>query len=236
MQTMKKIAIFLIATGKYHAFLINIVADLKKHFYPNDERQIFVFSDTPCLIEGTKWIDTEHRPFPYPTLMRYHFITKHKDLYADSDLYFYIDVDMRIANTVDNIDGNLIGTLHPGYYNKGIEAASLSFENNIESAAFIPNELRQNYYAGGFNGGAKYLDMAEAIVSMINIDAAKNYVAVWHDESYLNKYFALNPPDRILTPEYCYPENTENSDQYYPLREIKPRIIALNKNHKEVRA
>jgi histo-blood group ABO system transferase len=85
------------------------------------------------------------------------------------------------------------------------------------------------YFAGGFNGGTKeqYLKMAQKLATNIRLDYDKNIIAVWHDESHINRYFIDNPPTKILDPGYCYGESLKPP--------FAPRLIALDKNHNEVR-
>jgi hypothetical protein len=41
----------------------------------------------------------------------------------------------------------------------------------------------------------------------VDIDSENNIVALWHDESHLNKYILDRNDLTILSPAYCYPEN-----------------------------
>jgi len=84
------------------------------------------------------------------------------------------------------------------------------------------------YYAGGFNGGTteSFLEMSKTIKERINKDLEKNIIAIWHDESQMNRYFIDNPP-KVLSPSYCYPESWNIP--------FEKKILALNKNHKEIR-
>jgi len=43
----------------------------------------------------------------------------------------------------------------------------------------------------------------------------------------LNRYLLDNPPEKILTPEYCYPE-----EEKLP---FEKKILALRKDHKAMR-
>ena len=46
------------------------------------------------------------------------------------------------------------------------------------------------------------------------------YIAVWHDESHLNRYLIDHPPTKLLSPEYlCTPSN----------RSFRKRIVQLSK-------
>ena len=86
------------------------------------------------------------------------------------------------------------------------------------------------YFAGGFNGGKteSYLSMASTIAQNIMTDLQKGIIAVWHDESHLNRYFATHEPSLILSPSYCYWEGK--------VLPYSQRLVALNKDHKKYRA
>jgi histo-blood group ABO system transferase len=86
------------------------------------------------------------------------------------------------------------------------------------------------YFAGGFNGGTslEYLKMAKKISENIIDDFNRGFIAIWHDESHLNRYFIDNPPTKILNPSYCYPENWNIP--------FERKLLALDKNHSEIRS
>ena len=86
----------------------------------------------------------------------------------------------------------------------------------------------------GFNGGStkRFMEMAEVIADRVNKDLEKDVIALWHDESQMNRYLIDNPPSISLTPSYVYAEEFYDNPQYpYP-----PKIIALKKNHNELRS
>ena len=62
----------------------------------------------------------------------------------------------------------------------------------------------------------------------IYTDLGKNIIAVWHDESHLNRYFVDHKPTVILSPSYCYPESWKLP--------YKKRLLALDKNHAAIRS
>jgi histo-blood group ABO system transferase len=74
--------------------------------------------------------------------------------------------------------------------------------------------------------------MMEIVVAQIETDLQKNFIAVWHDESHLNRFFIDHLPTKILSPSYCYPENAQN---YRAIWHLKRKLVALDKNHNEVR-
>jgi histo-blood group ABO system transferase len=174
-------------------------------------------------------------PFPYPTLMRYHIITQNIDNFKNFDAVYYCDADMLFVNTVGNeILNDITAIKHPGYHFRHIN--DYSYQRESISSAYVPFNVGKYYFCGGFNGGFKYLNMCKDLVNMINIDLNKNICAIWHDESYLNRYLIDNPPQGILSPAYCIPD-PKNIHRLIELnlQNFKPKLIALDKNHNEIR-
>jgi len=94
-------------------------------------------------------------------------------------------------------------------------------------------EEGEYYYAGGFNGGStkRFLEMAEVLADRVNKDLERGVIALWHDESQMNRYLIDNPPTLSLTPSYCFAEEMMGNPEY----PYEPKIIALKKNHSELR-
>ena len=158
---------------------------------------------------------------------------KEKDFILEHDYCFYFDVDMAIHQVVgDEILGDLVATNH--FYQSRMDDASKSFDRNSKSLAFVPyGEKARSYYAGGFNGGKTevFMDMAKTISFRVDKDLEAGIVAQWHDESHMNRYMIDHPPSRPLSYEYCYPEPELGR---HP--NDNPKIIALLKNHGELRS
>jgi histo-blood group ABO system transferase len=95
----------------------------------------------------------------------------------------------------------------------------------------MPPGAGMEYYAGGFNGGRRYLKMAKTIRSWVDEDERKGIIAKWHDESHMNRYLYENPPTVILSPAYCFPEAPWASSLPFPRK-----LVALDKNHAEMRS
>ena len=74
--------------------------------------------------------------------------------------------------------------------------------------------------------------MAEVIAERVNKDFEKGVIALWHDESHMNRYLIDNPPTLSLTPSYCFAEEQIRNPDY----PHTPKIIALKKNHDELRS
>lgn len=242
---MKKIGVLLISTGKYHIFVQPLIDDIDKHFFVGHEIEIYLFSDREMNIELRKSecrinvvrVPTEHKPFPHPTLKRYEFFTNAADKIT-SDYLFYLDVDMGIVGDVgeeilpDESHGGLVVTHHPGFYRGGWGSTNC----NPASKAWIPEEQRKTYFAGGFNGGETkaFLAMAKELSENIADDESRGVMAEWHDETHLNAYMSTRNPKK-LTPEYCMVEQQELRDRW-GIAHFAPKIIALAKNHAELRS
>jgi histo-blood group ABO system transferase len=231
-----KIALLVIATNKYTQFTHPLWESVQKYFLKGHDVDMFVFTNNTDNPKGTIRVEQEHKPFPYPTLMRYHIFTKNKNLYKDYDAHFYCDADMLFLDNVgDEVLSDTVVTLHPGYYKKPRQM--FTYETRPASTAYVAPNQGKYYFAGGFNGGFKYLEVAQDITKMIDEDAKKDIVAVWHDESYMNRYFIDNKPSLILDPSYCYPDiKDQRRIQEWGLQKLKPKLMALDKNHKEVRS
>ena len=225
---MKKIGLILIATNKYKVFVQPLIESARSFFLKNHEVTYFLFTDTDEFNEmGDDVIvnKIEHLPWPFITLYRYKTFLKHKDILKTQDYLFYCDIDMRFVDYVgDEILGNLVATIHPGF-NGGRGTP----ETRTQSTAFISDNVPLVYYAGGFNGGSSYefLKMSEHIDTNIDIDYKNGIIAIWHDESHLNKFLTENTPTNVLSPSYCYPES-------WSLLYDK-KLLALDKNHEEIR-
>ena len=220
-----KIGLIVIATGKYNVFINPLYESFKKYFLINCDTKMVVFTDKKITNNEIITIYQEHLGWPNATLKRYHIFDKNKELLSKFDYLYYCDADMLFVDYVGyEILGELVGTIHPGFYNK-----YGTYETNLLSLAYVkPNEGKK-YYAGGFNGGKseKFLMMCEVIKNNIDIDLKNNIVAIWHDESHLNRYFIDNPPTIELSPSYCYPENWNIP--------YNKKLLALDKDHKKIR-
>jgi histo-blood group ABO system transferase len=160
---------------------------------------------------------------------------KEKDFISTFDYCYYFDVDMGIVDKVGDevLSDGIVATMHP--YQSFMPKESRSYDRNPKSLAYVaPGEEGEYYYAGGFNGGStkEFLKMSEVIADRVTKDLENDVIALWHDESQMNRYLIDNPPALSLTPSYCFAEEQmDNKDYPY-----EPKIIALKKNHAELRS
>lgn len=233
-----KICILNIATNKYIQFVEPLLNSIEENFLNGHDISALVFTNHEIeeTSDNVKISQIEHEQWPIPTLKRYHYFTKEREYISQFDYCFYMDVDMRIVDKVgDEILGDLVATQHPGFWFKDIN--EFSYERRPESTAYVPFGEGKMYYAGGFNGGKPehFLKMSETIVANVEKDFENGLVAVWHDESHMNRYLIDTPPTVELTPSYCYPEAVKFNPTGWNVP-FEPKILALEKNHAAVRS
>lgn len=240
------IGLCIVATGKYISFVKPLLDSAEKYFCPQHKRTYFIFTDATgtdlapllqCSYHDNVIITYQKRfGWPHDTLLRFSVYNEHKDLFASTDYMFATDADMLFVGTEgDEILGNLVATNHPGFEkNIPLWGSEPPYDRNPLSTAYISYDEGTYYFAGGFYGGStsEFTKMIETVTRNIVTDLEKyNYIAEWHDESHLNRYFIDNKPSIILDRSYCYPEN--GNLKGYPL--CSPKLLALDKNHAEIR-
>ena len=239
-----KIALCVIATGRYPQFLAGLFDSAARHWFFDQDAELFLFVDKPqsplsayhgrpCSPTGRRlikrWHRAPHEPWPGVTLHRYRTILTAADSLAEFDYIFYCDVDMLFTAPVgDEICGpGLTATLHPGFAGK--PRGEFTYDTNAASCACVrPGEGRA-YYAGGFQGGraADYIAAMRTMADRIERDEGRGITAIWHDESHWNRYLIDTPPAVELSPLYCSPESWGVQAR---------KLVALDKNHAEIRA
>jgi len=252
-----KVKLVCIATRKYTQYIDQFIVSAQKYFFPYDDVNVVIFSDAPSLNVGLQ----QHRPdhydytfavtdvkipshgFPEATLLRYRIFSEHSLYLLGSDYVFYADIDSTFVDYVGHDDelseyirearyAKLFCTRHPGFWN----GTTGSWETNEKSLSYVTPASRAPFYAaGGFVGGSytEFLNLSGVCSELILGDLRKEITAQWHDESALNKYIScINTKVSFLAPAYVYPE--ERPDWF--TWQGTPRILALKKNHEEIRS
>lgn len=217
-----RIGILYICTGRYSIFWKKFYQSVERYLmqgYPCI-REYYVFTDATSLYgeKENKHIHRIHQEnlgWPRNTLMRYQmFWGIREQLERETDYLYFFNSNMQFRVPVgkeflpEDLSNGLVGCIHPGYYDK--TNLEFPYDRNLVSTACILEGEGSFYYAGGLNGGRTeaFLKMSETILINIHEDDKKGVIALWHDESHINRYFLNNPPKR-LSPAYCYPEGYE---------------------------
>jgi histo-blood group ABO system transferase len=220
------VGLLIVATGKYINFVEPLIASANKHLLPGHQKTYFIFTDGQVpVMDNVVGVYQKRLGWPHDTLMRCSIYIAHTDLYATIDYLYALDADMLFVDTVgDEILGDRVATQHPGFV--GLRG---TYETNRCSTACVHGNEGSYYFAGGFHGGSRdeFLRLAGTMYHTIMRDLEHNFIAIWHDESHLNRYFIDNEPTVILNPSYCYPGNKRIA---YP-----KKLVALDKNHAEYR-
>jgi histo-blood group ABO system transferase len=224
-----KVGLLIIATNKYTQFLQKLITSADQHFLSGEDVTYFVFTNQNDFEIETQRkvvkINIEHKPWPYMTLFRYKIFDSNQEYFDGVDYLYYCDADMLFVGEFGKeIIGDRVATQHPGFYGRRGTP-----EYRPESLAYINPQEEMQYFAGGFNGGSKaeFLKMAKTLNDNIDIDLSKGIIAIWHDESHMNRYFVNNPPTVILSPSYCYGE-TMNIP-------FEKKLLSLHKDNIEIR-
>jgi len=232
-----KVAIIFIGTNRYLDFLPTYYENIEKYFLPNSEKTILAFTDgeideTPDNIRVYR---QEHLDWPYITLKRFGIINKARQDIEDYDWLVFLDADTRVVATITEeeffSDKPYFGVHHPCHALKMQPHTEYpgAFETNTNSRAGVTEEDDTSmYYQGCLWGGRvpEVLDMIDELDSRVEEDLSNDVIAVWHDESQLNKFYSEVKEDvHLLGPEYAYPEVFQDHCNF------EPKIVHLAKDN-----
>ena len=214
--------------GSYAKYLQPMVTGLDKYFMVDQNVTYFLFTDDlrlPKKIQSKRRmvaLEEKNRGWPCNTLLRFGAISKHQHRFAAVHFLYALDMDVYLQDTVGSeILDDLVATLHVGYYNQ--PRSKYTYDTNPKSTAYIDKTEGEYYFIGAFFGGCRetIIQMALTIERNIKKDMKEHrYIAVWHDDSHLNRYLIDHPPTKLLSPEYlCTPSN----------RSFRKRIVQLSK-------
>ncbi len=220
------VAVCITATGRYLDYALEFIHSAEKFFLKKHSVDFFIFSDGiseyPSSIKYFYW---PQLGWPLDTMQRTAAYICYEKEFIDYEWVFAVDADTLCVDEIgDEILGATVGVLHGGF-----TEGRGTWESNPCSAAFVPEDMRRRYFAGGFFGGERdrFFAICHACQFSQIRDQENEYLAVWHDESHLNRYFAFFPPEVVLGGEYCARE----------LKKNKPgtKMIARKKNHEFLR-
>lgn len=231
MDSEVKLAILYICTGQYTVFWKDFYLSYEKYFMPDCKKVYYVFTDSDTIPfekrDNVVKIYQKKLGWPFDTLMRFHiFLTIEEDL-IKYDFIFFMNANCECVDYVSSKDvlkdvSGLIVVNHPGFWDKN--NMRFTYERNENSKAFIPFGTGDYYVSGAVNGGTaqSYITMMKSLREAIDEDLKKNVIAIWHDESHLNRYVIGYNNIKVLGPEYFYPEGWHAP--------FSPKIISRDKS------
>jgi len=225
----QRIAIIYICTGKYHIFWDNFYRSSTGYLLTRHDKHYFVFTDSSSIVNSGNITVIYKKPegFPTDSLLRFRMFSSIADRLRDYDYVYFFNSNLIFTAPVneeifpDNYISGLAGVIHPGYFNK--HHFWFPYERDPASKAMIPHKYQNyRYYMGIFFGGrtSAFVQMSEECDRWVTDDLEKGIIAVYHDESHLNRYF-IDREILELDPSYAYPEGWNIP--------FVPRIIILNK-------
>ncbi len=229
-----KIGILYICTGNYHEFFEEFYQSAKKYFIPEEEKHFFVFASQnfeKFNKSDITFIPQHQWQWPDVVLQKFHYFLQVQNLFTDVDYLICFNANLVFQNQIlgkeflpDAHDNYLVGVNHPSHFNKS-DNTQFIYDRQVGSTAYIESGKGKFYYQSAIFGGRKqeFLELCRVLRDNVEIDYANNIVALWHDESHVNKYFLDNPP-KTLSPGFLYPENRNLP--------VEKRIIQMDKNQK----
>ncbi|NBI40917.1 hypothetical protein GVX86_05465 [[Haemophilus] felis] len=175
--------------------------------------------------------------------MRFDIFLKAEKALEEMDYLFFFNANMKIVDYIYpqeffNVSKPLVAVKHPGFV--GVDKEKFTYDKNPDSLAYMEDGKGNYYFMGGLNGGEKnhYLRLIHQLKENIQQDLEKNIIALWHDESHINKYFFEHEPELLILSEiYGTPEEDIANSFFKSLfveRKAKERgvkILIRNKSH-----
>lgn len=224
-----KIAILYIALGRYTVFWNDFYRSCEKNFIREAEKEYFVFTDAEYLDyeenNNVHLIYQKKRGWPFDTLMRFEMFLQIEAKLKNTDYIFFFNGNTKFFSRINSAE------ILPDDEHDGLVAATFdwskenfTYERNPLSTAYIPENEGRYYFRGGVNGGkaSQYLQMIKILNQNIKQDLEKNIIALWHDESHINRYL-LDKNPLVLSHYYCF-------DGAKSINPFKVKIIMQDKS------
>ena len=200
---MNNIGIVILATNKYFVLGLRLMHRIS-HFYSGNSKIHFHF-----------FSDNDPREYLNLNNITYHkapskswtetvlFKLKAMNEVArgeDYGYFVYVDADSNLSKNFKDEDFTSESFILKHF----LTSVKNHYEENSLSSAYIdPTEYPDFYYHSCYFGGAKnnILQLTNTSIDLCEQDANNGITARAEDESYINKYFYMNPPKTIFDPD-----------------------------------
>lgn len=206
-----KIGIVILATHSYFCLGVRFIKRFMQFYSGKEKIVFFFFSDENPSDYLPEWMgETDYEVQYIPTTnanwvegtnLKFKSIISLEN--SDADYLFYFDADTSVNHsfTEEWFIGDMVGGQHYGDQGHMLKQGR-PFERNPRSKAYVPRNtaLPQMYFYGAFFGGRKQrmIDFCKLMISYQKADKQWGYEPGVNDESYINREFHFNPPDRIV--------------------------------------
>jgi len=224
---MKKFGILYICTWKYDVFWWEFYDSCEKNLLVdwNYEKHYFVWTDSDKIKSDDRIHVFYQKDLGRPnnTLKRFHlFLSKKNELEKMDYLFFFnanLIVNMPVWEEIlpNDDDVLVVSVTHPRYFKK--DNSKFTYDRNPKSTAYIRKGEWSYYVQWWLNWWSKdcFLKMCKILDHNINIDEKNWVIALWHDESHINRYvydLEMNwfwDKYKVLPPSFLYPEDSNFS-------------------------
>ncbi|GAB1288948.1 Alpha-1,3-galactosyltransferase 2 [Apodemus speciosus] len=238
------IGLTVFAVGRYlEKYLEHFLVSAEQHFMVGQNVVYYVFTDRPEAVPyvalgqarllRVKPVQPERR---WQDVSMARMPTIHEalggQLGQEADYVFCLDVDQYFTgNFGPEVLGDLVAQLHAWHYRW--PRWLLPYERNKRSVAALSLGEGDFYYHAAVFGGsvAGLLKLTAHCAISQQLDRERGIEARWHDESHLNKFFWLNKPSKLLSPEFCWAEEIEGKTEVH-----HPRLLWAPKEYTLVRS
>ena len=230
------------ATGPYNEFVVALWESIQRFAFSGHDVHLFIFTDRAndaAFLEHPNVHKKQQARlgWPFDSLGRHFLYLQDIGWLRDMDYVFAIDSDALIVAPLDEtMLGERVACLQAWSF--GLPRSSftydarLAFDGSPLSTAYISPSEGLCYFCGGIFGGTLvgFTGILERTVELAqeDLDRVPSRIALWHDESYLNRAFADSPPTLVLGPAFMYPEPPADRWLYGedPVLSTPPYIIS----------
>jgi hypothetical protein len=197
---MSNIGIIILATARYFPLGLRLMHRIN-HFYKGESKiQFHFFSDTNpndyTTLKNITYHETIAMGWNETMLLKLRVVeTVAKS--QDYDYFVYIDADSNVNKNFEDKDFVSENFILKHF----LSDVKNHYEQNKLSSAYIdPTQYPKFYYHACYFGGNKssVLQITKTSIDLFEQDIKKGITAYAEDESYINKYFYMNPPKTIF--------------------------------------
>lgn len=203
-----KIGIIILATNSYFVLGIRLIKRFNYFYKGNAQITYYIFTDQdpkdylPDDI-SIVYTETHHKSWVEGTDSKFSSIISIEDKLINEDYVLYLDADTNINKdfTEDWFIGESVGGQHYGDQGHMVKQGR-PYERNPRSKAYIPRDtkLPEMYYYGAFFcfSSKKMIEFCKLMRSYQLEDKSWGYEPGVNDESFINKEFHFNPPEKVV--------------------------------------